>query len=819
MSDGRANVYPQALLYGARPLSVPGRGAVLCASAGLAIRLSDGAAIKPNDYYAAVSRYAGKTAIPDSMSPLPCSELLVLGPIPRPDAQRKARIRCGGIDCRLLLNPDPEAVPDEVFTAGAADAVWHARDNPDGRGGPEDDRKPLIVREGAAAEPVWFGVTPFDHPLRTRQAGASATMKDGWPSDADPAVLCDAHAAFRTSALHAGDTLEIEGLGPDAVSLTLPSYRIAMATSRLPSGKWRKETTRIHTIVAIPAADMGAIFWRAAIGLGDDILGEKIFAVVVALEDIDAAEKDEEDLGIIAAERWLDPPRALDDRPLLPAAMAAAGAPKPPPDAAEQAARHEAAKDWARKEFGVETANPFEDPEAVAEADDIIEAAEDGKAPDMDKLGAIGDKAMAESKRRHSEAGFDPPAPEEQRPPVERGEALAAEIRERLASPYRSPREVAIFDAMEQAPPDAGVDAMESLGRISDARLLATEPVLTWPALTDSEAEKFGEEVFRKLSSSDTERHIDISGAHIGAGAKSRRKISGRNFEELLAEETVWREIEFTDCNFRGVTFAKGSFDNCIFQDCRFENVNLSMLTMRDVAFVRCSLRDQTALQLNCITGRFDECEFESLNFVDLAIRDTPFNGGSWTRVEFSDSLLMRLSLRQTRLDQVTFSLCHAPECKFEQVSMHKVWVMGYGFAQSTFEGVAANTCGFLGKAHFQQCRFERSHFERTGFSNARFDDARFTSDCVFDRCDFSGTKFNGAQAAGVRFLECSLTMSVWEKADANDAWFMDGLLRGVDFSQTNLINAIFTGSDIEGAQFDERLIVGADFRGTVRSG
>ncbi|MYI03176.1 MAG: DUF2169 domain-containing protein, partial [Gammaproteobacteria bacterium] len=772
LADGRANVYPQALLFGVRPLTVPGRGAVLCASLGLPIRLSDGNPVKPNDYYAAVSKYAGKTAIPDSMAPLPGAELLVFGSVERPGTPREARVRCGEIDCKLSLQPDPDALPDAVWTGGADDAVWHAQDNPGGRGGPEDVRKPLIARKNDPAEPVWLGATPYDHPLRAKLAGVSDKLKDGWPSDADPAVLCDAHKAFQARALHAGDTLEIEGLGAQPIRLVLPPYRAVMATSRAPACKWRKELVRIHTVAVLPAADIGAVFWRAAIALGDDLLGEKIVAVAAALEDIDAPEKDEEDLGIIAAERWLEPTRALDDRPLLPAAMAAAGAPPTLPDSAREDARHQAAQDWARKETGVEGINPFADPDAVNEAEALIENAECGEELDMEKLAAVGSEAMAESRRRHSEAGFEPPEPEQQRQPSERGEALEAEAKERLSRPYRAPREVAVAEAMAQAPPELEMDAEEMLGRLGDARIIAAEPVLAWPAFTEAEAQRFGDEAQRRLAAADPERHIDISGARIGP-ASGLCRIADRNFEGLLAEETVWRNVEFTDCVFRDTTFAKGAFDNCAFLRCRLERVNLSFVTLRDVAFRHCALREQSIQEMNCVSSFFGECELESLSFADLAVRDTLFEGGSWQELEFTDCLLLRVALRRTRMSQVTYSLCHGPECRFEQTPMHKVWVMGMGFADSDFDRVEAHTCGFLGNAHFQMSRFKGARFEQTGFSNAKFNDAKFESGCVFVRCDFGGAQFEGASAAGVRFLECAMPMSVWGKADAAGAWFM----------------------------------------------
>ena len=206
------------------------------------------------------------------------------------------------------------------------------------------------------------------------------------------------------------------------------------------------------------------------------------------------------------------------------------------------------------------------------------------------------------------------------------------------------------------------------------------------------------------------------------------------------------------------------------------------------------------------------------MTFVDLAIRDTLVAGGEWRQVEFSDSLLIRVVLRETAMNQVTFAQSHGPECRFEDLRMHKVWVMGLGFPETLFQGVEAENCGFLGNAHFQRSRLERCHFKLTGFGNAKFQDAELGPGCVFERCDLTGAEFERTKMPGIRFLECTMPMSVWRKSNANDAWFMDSVLRGVDFADTSLLNAVFAGADLQGTQFNDRLTVGADFRGTVRS-
>ena len=214
MSEGRALVFPQAIGFGARPLAVPGRGHVLCASALYAFRLSDGASVAPAQWYQTVSEHAGANAVPDSMAPLPGAEVLILGPLASVvDERREAYLRCGDIERRIVLYADAER-PNEPIRPGPEAAAWHEQDNPLGRGGPEDDRRPLITAAGDRGSPLWLGVTPFDHPLRLRRAGTPGPESGtGWPANAQPTVLHDAHPAFWAEALYAGEPLALEGFG------------------------------------------------------------------------------------------------------------------------------------------------------------------------------------------------------------------------------------------------------------------------------------------------------------------------------------------------------------------------------------------------------------------------------------------------------------------------------------------------------------------------------------------------------------------------------------------------------------------------------
>ena len=826
MSDGRSHVFPQKIGFGARPLAVPGRGNVLCASAILTFRLSDGEIKTVADWYKTVANAVGANAIPDATAPVPGAEVIVFGAL---DAvagdRREAFLSCGELRRRFLLYPDPEN-PAAPFLPGPEAAAWHEEDNPLGRGGPEDDRRPLIVAAEDPDTPIWLGATPFDHPLRRRRAGEPDLESGiGWPKDADPAVLCESHPGFWLERLQPGAPLAFAGLAGADIETHLPPYRVSVAYG-YSDGKsedntgWDITPTRIHCVTLIPGADLAAVIYRSSIPVGDDILGEQIGALVAALEDADAEEKDAEHWSRIALERWDDPVKAMDDRPLLPKALAAmVTLPFATPEADPMAERHAAAAAWAREEAGMPE-NPFSMPDDIAEMTEEMQDEADGKgdaAPDADAITVMANAALAAGKRRHEQAGFETPEVDAEAPrePEERGAQLDAEMNRRLRKPYATPLETSLAERMRGANV-AALKPDETLEKIAEARAMNPHPPMPWPALDETEGERFGERIAQQLKGEDVQRHIDISSARI-VGDEQRIEIIGRRIDGLLAEETTWRGVDFIDCEITGGSFAAATFEDCTFATCTLEKVNLSRATLTGCQMKDCKLRSLQLMEPVWIDCRFDRCELEQVALTDSAVRDLAFTEGAWREVDWTEGLMVRVALRRIEMDQVSYMLTHAPENRFEGVSMHKVYAMTKGFPGSVFEEVQGKMCGFVGPCHFVECRFERVQFTDTGFTNAIFKDAHIAPGCQFTNCDFGGGVFMNTALAGARFVQCNMVTSIWmEGSRAAEAWFFGALLRGVDFADTDLTRAVFTDADLEDVKFLPDKTIGADFRGTV---
>ena len=830
MSDGRALVFPQAIALTGRAIDVPGKGIMFCASAFLPFQLSDGAPIKPPDWYETLSSYGGDNAIPDMMTPLPGAEVLVFGNLPPVGEEpRKASLRCGSISRRFTLYQDIEC-PDAPIVADTSAAVWHKEDNPEGRGGPEDDRKPLIIDDDTPEEPLWLGPTPYDHPVRMRQIGVPDEQSGtGWPKDANPSLLYESHSAFwARDGLQPGELLEFDGLSEENRSLHIPRYRIAITSGRS-DGRWILESARIHCVMLLPSENMGSVIWRAAFPLGEDILGESVSALVAALEDADAPMKEDaaERWARVAIDRWVDPVQAVNDRPLLPPKLAAAvvlpfaiG-----DDLIEK--RHAAAEEWLREEYDVPDENPFQSaiPEEMDQIDQALDKVNDDSSdeqpPDTEAVGDIASNVLALSKRRHEQAGFEEPSEEEEREPVIRGSKLAAEIKTRLSKPYSAENEVNIATQIDELDSDS-IDSGNILEKLAKGRIISLKPSFFWPALPEDEAIQFGDKIIERLSEEDLGRHIDISTAWIVGETKEdgsrERVISNRRIDGLLAEETQWRGIEFSNCEFIDSSFLGGRFEDCEFSGCTFNKTNLSEVTLVNSKLKDCNLLDlsiTTPIWMDC---EFKDCNLERVTMMDGGMSDLKFSGGRWQEVQCTEGLLVRLAFHKTDMREVLFMSTHLPNSEFKQLSMFKVWGMNMGLPGSVFEEVDATTCGFIGSFHFDEARFIRTRFVEVGFSNAIFKDAVFTPGCQFSSCDLGGAVFENTELTGVRFLQCSMPTSVWSNTKANDAWFFGSVVRGVDFNDTELARAVFADADISGAKFQPDKTIGTDFRGTINT-
>ena len=835
-SEERALVVPtQVVALGTRALEVPGRGRVLCVSCTLPVLVCDAAPVAPARWYEALAQWADGVPPADATAPIPGAEVLVHGPLgPVPSAGARARLVCGmSIDVNVALAPDILTPRDDALVyADHTRAVYHRTDNPGGRKPGPGARRPVIRCLSSSARPFWFGSTPLDHPLRLRAAGTFSARPDarGWPSDADPWVLGEAHPGLRTERIDPGDRLTLDGLVPGypAKVFEIPRYRVAI-TSAWRGEAFRAEPTRIHALVVLPAAGLLATVWRTAIALRpDDPFGADVGALIVAVEDSTQEPKGSEHWAHIASERWLHPDRGVDDRLLLPPALAAGfAAPFPAVSADEPIAkRHAAAREWAQRETGAPAENPFADPPALGALADA--RAVDGVVdapPSAEPMADIAERVLGASRARHRSAGFDPqvrPAVHELRA---RGASLAAEIRTRLSRPHGSPTE-RLFTRAVPAPAPGSADAVAGADvaatqspaeRLARVRALSPTPVVAWDLLPPDEARTFGDAFINALGHAPSFAFLDLSGAHVvsAPGIESEIVISGEAFPWLLAETTRFERVSFLDCDFTDATFCDAVFERCTFTRCTFVRTNLSSCALVRCRFVETSWCDLSITGPTWADTRFEACEWHAVRIADVAATDLVFDGGSFDAVQMSDALWIRCTMRGMRWDDVAMLDAHAPHCLLERIEAQRLWVTGKGFSESVLRSMRVSTSGFIAGARFDRTRIEDSRFERCGFSAAVFEATVIDATSRFVECDFSRVLVRQADLRGVRFAQSLFTGSHWEDVDAAGAWFLACGFAGVDLGTVELAGAVFTDADLEVVRFGAGRTIGADFRGT----
>ncbi len=823
-------VFPLAIAFNHRMASIPGRDAeVLVASALVPFRLTDGQLVKPNDWYAAVTYFGGEDVAPDSLNPLCNSEVVFIGSLPPVKGpKRDVKIQCGSLARSLTLYPDPAAEGAPVVP-GPRSAVWHKEDNPWGRGGPDDSRKPLIVKQSAPLDPVWMNPTPFVHPARMRLAGIPEEGQGPtWASNAQETLLNDAHSFFWVESLHPGEPIVLEGLGDEPVDTRIPPYRVAIA-SYWYGGEQNLELARIHSLMLIPAAQLGAVIWRVPISVGTLSLPTEVEYLLAGMEDMNDKPKDVEQWYEVLYARFFEPGYAVDDRPLLPRSYAAA---MPAPWAFLKEAGEEFDKrsteiqEWLHDETGVPTVdeNPFAnkmgDIKDLDEARDQFQQKNIGEVDENEGPTRMGDmessvsSILAKKNERRRKAGVEDPDPDPTAPrePVVRGDNLEREAVDRLEGPFRSPQErLLIRHAGAHKHRPGAMEPEEVLVKVARARIQAPDPVPTWPAFNEPEALAFGEFVVARLNEDrPVERYVDVQGAMI----TSEARFSGIMLDSLLAEETTWEQAEFHGVKFYDCSLTKSFFKSCLFTDCEFIKGDISHVEFKDCRFERCKFQDLNPYEMRCANTLFQECEFERFLTQEAILADVRFAHCRMHQCDWLEPMFIETHFTDGEIEQFTLSDGLLMDCSFERMQLRKFWGAAGGMPNVKFEDVQATTSCFVSSFRLDHAKFVRTQFHRIGFINTIFRRVYIAPGCLFEECDLTGCMFVEAEASGTAFPRCGMLSSIWLNSRAVRTSFFSARLLGAIFHGTELFHAIFVDADLNGVIMQPEKTIGADFTG-----
>lgn len=165
-----------------------------------------------------------------------------------------------------------------------------------------------------------------------------------------------------------------------------------------------------------------------------------------------------------------------------------------------------------------------------------------------------------------------------------------------------------------------------------------------------------------------------------------------RRFEGLDLRDGTLRDREFVSCTFSECVFAGATIADCSFEDCRFEGGELSMLRphgsrFHGVRFEGCKLlgidwREASTFQIDVSFERcqvsygvFQGLDLRSLRMHDCQAREVDFSGARLSGADFrgSDlegSMFVRSDLSQADLSEARHPLLRPSQTKLRRTRL-----------------------------------------------------------------------------------------------------------------------------------------------------
>jgi uncharacterized protein YjbI with pentapeptide repeats len=196
-----------------------------------------------------------------------------------------------------------------------------------------------------------------------------------------------------------------------------------------------------------------------------------------------------------------------------------------------------------------------------------------------------------------------------------------------------------------------------------------------------------------------------------------------------------------------------------------------------------------------------------SNNFNSCDLSDGVYDRYNFSRIQFSDCSLKRVTIRNCIVGNLDDSDCSA--AVFDAFTLHNS--QRSKFNNSTFmSGYMTST--LVG------CDFSQSNFTSIHFENATFTDCKFVgANCLqsrilnssFENCDFSSTTFNELGAYGALFSKCKFS-----NASLRGSWLVRCRFVDCDFTECDLTNANLALSSLNSTIFERVNLSGCNLAG-----
>jgi uncharacterized protein YjbI with pentapeptide repeats len=148
--------------------------------------------------------------------------------------------------------------------------------------------------------------------------------------------------------------------------------------------------------------------------------------------------------------------------------------------------------------------------------------------------------------------------------------------------------------------------------------------------------------------------------------------------------QEFFQDQTFTQIDYTQQVFPKGEYDNCTFINCKFEAVDLAVMTFLECTFDTCDLTNAKVKStsfnevafVNCkllgvdfslcndfmFSAQFSSCNLELASFAGMSIKQTQFQASNMQQVDFTE----------TNLESAVFDDCDLQKAIFEQTNLAK---------------------------------------------------------------------------------------------------------------------------------------------------
>lgn len=154
-----------------------------------------------------------------------------------------------------------------------------------------------------------------------------------------------------------------------------------------------------------------------------------------------------------------------------------------------------------------------------------------------------------------------------------------------------------------------------------------------------------------------------------------------------MADKNYYCDKKYSNNDFVKEGFAFGEYENCVFKNCRFANVNLSACVFISCEFVNCELSN----------AKINDTVFREVKFINCKLIGLQFSTCNQLllSMEFEGSQLNLASFYNLKLRKTTFSKCEMRETDFVNADLTGSQFLECDLNKTLFENSNLSGCDF----------------------------------------------------------------------------------------------------------------------------